>query len=130
MKRIIVSTSEKFQILNITQKVEENIKELNEGVVLVFLPHATAGLMLEEDEEGLKRDIIKKLREIVPEDGKYEHNKIDDNAHAHILSGMVKQFVILPVKNGRFVRGTWQEILLLEFDGPREREVIIELIPS
>ncbi|MCD6403816.1 MAG: YjbQ family protein [Nanoarchaeota archaeon] len=130
MKEIKVSTKGKFDIINLTDLVEREIRDVKEGVALVFLPHATSALILNEDEEGLREDILNKLRELVPEKGDYLHNRIDDNAHAHILSSLLKQFVLLPVKDGRLVRGTWQELLLLEFDGPRERRVLMEILRS
>jgi len=130
MKEIKVSTKGKFDLINITDLVEREVRDVKEGVVLVFLPHATSALILNEDEGGLREDILNKLRELVPEKGDYLHNRIDDNAHAHILSSLLKQFVLLPVKDGRLVRGTWQEVLLLEFDGPRERRVLIEILKS
>ncbi|RLG16827.1 YjbQ family protein [Nanoarchaeota archaeon] len=130
MREIKVSTKGKFDIINLTELVEREVRDVKEGVVLVFLPHATSALILNEDEGGLREDILNKLRELVPEKGDYLHNRIDDNAHAHILSSLLKQFVLLPVKDGRLVRGTWQEILLLEFDGPRERRVLIEILKS
>ena len=130
MKEIKVSTKGKFDLINITDLVEREVRDVKEGVVLVFLPHATSALILNEDEGGLREDILNKLKELVPEKGDYLHNRIDDNAHAHILSSLLKQFVLLPVKDGRLVRGTWQEVLLLEFDGPRERRVLIEILKS
>jgi len=128
MREIRVSTKGKFDLVNITDLVEREVRGVKEGVVFVFLPHATSALIMNEDEGGLKEDILNKLRELVPEDGNYLHNRIDDNAHAHILSSILKQFVLLPVKDGKLLRGTWQEILLLEFDGPRERRVLIKVL--
>ncbi len=123
MKTITIRTNEKIELINITDDVEDFAKE-KQGVCFVFVPHATAALIMEEGERGLKKDIIGKIKELFY-NGDYEHNKIDNNAAAHLASGFLKQFLVLPVKNGSLVRGTWQEIFLVELDGPRTRQVII-----
>jgi len=124
-----VATEKRYQLVNITQEVEEMVEEsgIKEGLVLVFVPHSTAGIILTENEERLKNDwleIFKKLTSGID----FLHNQIDDNADSHILSGLVGQGRVLPIKDGKIVRGTWQQILLAEFDGPRERKVIMEII--
>ena len=124
-----VATEKRYQLVNITQEVEEMVEEsgIKDGLVLVFVPHSTAGIILTENEERLKNDwleIFKKLTSGID----FLHNQIDDNADSHILSGLVGQGRVLPIKDGKIVRGTWQQILLAEFDGPRERKVIMEII--
>ena len=124
-----VATEKRYQLVNITQEVEEMVEEsgIKEGLVLVFVPHSTAGIILTENEERLQKDwleIFKKLTSGID----FLHNQIDDNADSHILSGLVGQGRVLPIKDGKIVRGTWQQILLAEFDGPRERKVIMEII--
>ncbi|MCD6085945.1 YjbQ family protein, partial [bacterium] len=101
--------------------------KVEDGLVLVFVPHSTAGVVLTENEKGLKNDwieIFKKLTSGI----EFEHNKIDDNADSHLLSGLIGQGKVLPIKDGKIIRGTWQQIFLVEFDGPRERKVILEII--
>jgi len=77
----------------------------------------------------LKNDWLKILKKIV-EGEKFEHDRIDDNADSHILSGVLGQGKTLPVENGRIIRGTWQQIFLVELDGPRTRRVVIKAIKS
>ncbi|MEO0087953.1 MAG: secondary thiamine-phosphate synthase enzyme YjbQ [candidate division WOR-3 bacterium] len=129
LKEFSISTSRKYQLVNITEKVEKVVVEakVKEGVVLVFVPHSTAGILLTEEEEGLKRDWLKLFEKIVS-GLDFEHNRIDNNADAHLLSGLIGQSKVLPIKEGKLVRGTWQEIFLAEFDGPRERKVIVEIV--
>lgn len=124
MERIQIGTEGKIGLVNITQRVEEYAGRKKDGICFVFVPHATAALMMQEDETGLKKDIIGKIREIFY-NGDYEHDRIDNNAAAHLGSGFLKQFVLLPVQDGKLVRGTWQEIFLVELDGPRNRDVIL-----
>ncbi|MGB9911318.1 MAG: secondary thiamine-phosphate synthase enzyme YjbQ [Microgenomates group bacterium] len=123
-----ILTQQKYQLINITSKIEEIVVEakIEEGIVLVFVPHSTAGILLTEDEEGLKRDWLKFFEKIISGID-FEHNKIDNNAEAHLLAGLVGQSKVLPVKEGKLIRGSWQEIFLVEFDGPRERKIIVKL---
>ena len=128
-KEFNVSTENRYQLINITEKVEKIVKESNvkNGLVLIFVPHSTAGIILTEDEEGLKKDwleVLKKLTFGID----FQHNKIDNNADSHILSGLTGQGKILPIKDNKVIRGTWQQIFLVEFDGPRTRKIIVKII--
>jgi len=124
-----ISTENRYQLVDITEEVERIVGEsgVKNGLALVFVPHSTAGIVLTENERGLKNDwleIFKKLTSGID----FEHNKIDDNADSHILSGLIGQGRVLPIKDNRIIRGTWQQIFLAEFDGPRERRVIVEIL--
>ena len=87
-------------------------------------------IILQENEQGLKKDIIKTIKKLFY--GKnYEHDIIDDNAASHLASGFLGQSKILPIENSKLIRGTWQRILFIELDGPRNyREVIVNLIKN
>lgn len=124
-KELRVETSSRRSLVNITDKVEAVVKEsgISEGIALVFLAHATAALFANEDEPRIRRDYEAFFERLAPSSGQYEHNAIDDNADAHLLSALLKQFYVFPVKGGKLVRGTWQELFLAEFDGPRLRRV-------
>jgi secondary thiamine-phosphate synthase enzyme len=129
LKEFNISTKERYQLIDITEKVEEIAQRsgVKDGLVLVFVPHSTAGIILTEDESGLKEDWLKFLKKIVS-GFDFLHNRIDNNADSHILSGLVGQGKTLAVEDGKLVRGTWQQIFLAEFDGPRTRKVIIRII--
>ncbi len=129
-KEITIETNQRRELINITEKVEEVVKESNikNGVVLIFVPHATAALITNEDEPNIKKDYLNLFEKLVPENGNYYHNLIDNNADAHLLSVLLKPFLIFPIKDNRVVRGTWQEIFLVELDGPRIRRIIIEVL--
>ncbi len=118
-----ISTSRRIQAIDITDKVNKVVEKsgLKNGLCQVFVPHATAGIILEEAESGLLRDIENKVEDMFPKGTGYEHDRIDDNASSHLGSGFIGQSRTLPIKDGRIVRGTWQRPLLIEMDGPRSR---------
>ncbi|MEM1611813.1 MAG: secondary thiamine-phosphate synthase enzyme YjbQ [Desulfurococcaceae archaeon] len=124
-----VKTSERFQLVDITGMVEEVVRNsgVSNGLVLVFAPHATAAIIVNEREPGLISDILNKVKELTePGSPKWKHNTVDDNAHAHIGSTFFGAERVFPVVNGRLLRGTWQNIFFLEMDGPRPgREVCV-----
>jgi thiamine phosphate synthase YjbQ (UPF0047 family) len=111
-----IKTDERYQLRDITKEVEEIVAKSNvdSGLCLVFVAHSTAAIILTENESGLKND--------------WEHDRIDDNADSHILSGLLGQGKVLPIENGRIIRGTWQNIFLVELDGPRTRRITINII--
>ena len=125
-----VTTSSRIEIVDITSEVENVVARsgIKNGVCIVHLPHATAALMLNEAEIRLWQDYLRLVKEIFKPDWDWQHNIIDSNAHAHLASGFIGQTRILPIKDGRLVRGTWQNILLLELDGPRHRRVVVEVM--
>lgn len=126
-KEFVVETGRRREIVNITQYVENIVYEskIKEGLVLIFVPHATAALFANEDEKYIKEDYLEFFEKLASESNNYHHNIIDNNADAHLLSSIFKQFYVFPVKDGRIIRGTWQELFLAEFDGPRHRKVIV-----
>lgn len=128
MERFEVQSKERYELINITDRVEAIVEKskIKNGLVFVFIPHSTAGIVLTEDEPGLKKDWLDFLKKIVS-GFDFLHNRIDNNADSHILSGLIGQGKTLPVENGQIVRGTWQDIFLVELDGPRSRKVLIKI---
>jgi len=125
------SSDRRFQVINITPQVEEVVHDsgIKEGLVHVFVPHATAAVITNEYEPRIVSDYIEWIIKNVPPNYSWRHNEIDNNAHAHITSALVGPSRTFPVHNNEIVRGTWQEIMLLELDGPRSvRRVIVEVI--
>lgn len=125
-----VSTSERFQLVDITREVEAIVEAsgVKEGIVQIFVPHATAAIIANENEARLLQDIIEAVKKLAPPEAPWRHNIIDDNAHAHIIASIVGPSRDFPVSDGRVVRGTWQSIMLLELDGPRTRRVIVTVL--
>lgn len=125
-KEFRVSTRNRYQLVNVTGEIDEIIRKsgVKDGLCFVFVPHSTAAIILTENEEGLKKDWLSVLKKLVL-GFDFLHDRIDNNADSHILSGLIGQGKNLPVQNGRLIRGTWQQIFLAEFDGPRTRKVIV-----
>lgn len=131
VKELRYRTERQVQVLDITADVEEAVSEsgIRNGFVIVFAPHATAAVILNEAEEGLMKDIEDKILELFPRSGNYRHNIIDDNANSHLASAFLGQGKVMPLVNGKVIRGTWQNVLLVEVDGPRQvRRVIVEVV--
>lgn len=128
MTRFNVSTQTQKQVLDITDQVNEEIAKQNfkEGVCNLFLTHTTAALTTADLDPGTDQDYLKAFEELIPKlDYKHPH----DSSHTpdHILSTLIGTSLTLPVENGKLLLGTWQRVVLIEFDGPRERHVVITL---
>jgi len=122
------STSKRFELVDITHRVEEFVREsgIRNGILLVYAPHATGSIIVNEAEHGLMNDILEKVKEFTePGSSKWRHNLIDDNAHAHIGSALFGHERVFPIIDGRIVKGTWQNVFFLEMDGPRSRRKIV-----
>jgi secondary thiamine-phosphate synthase enzyme len=119
-----VKTSKRSEMIDITSEIQDSIDEmgLEEGLVLVYCPHTTAGVTVNEGADpAVAKDILNKLDEIIPWEGDYRH--AEGNSPAHIKSTLVGSSVSLWVDGGRISLGTWQKVFFCEFDGPRNRKV-------
>lgn len=130
--KIRLTTNGTNDIINITDKINEIIKEEHfiEGNVLVFVPGATAGISTIEFEPGLLVDYPNFLEKIIPIAGTYQHNETwnDGNGYAHVRATLQGASLTIPFINSVMILGTWQQIILLEFDNrPRNREIIVQL---
>ncbi|MCS7121246.1 MAG: secondary thiamine-phosphate synthase enzyme YjbQ [Archaeoglobaceae archaeon] len=123
MEVLEIRTTKRVEVVDITDKVE---KLAGGEAVLVYTPHTTTAIVLNEAESGLLKDLLNFLEKLVPSGEYYEHNRIDDNADAHIRASILGNSVLIPVFNGKLALGTWQRILFLEFDGPRSRKIFIK----
>jgi len=125
---INIETDQRYQLIDITDQVESIISKskIKEGICLVFVPHSTAAIILTENESGLKNDWLKILKKLVAGE-KFEHDRIDNNADSHLLSGLLGQGKVLPLEDSKIIRGTWQNIFLVELNGPRTRRVIVKI---
>jgi len=119
-----VKTSKRSEMIDITSEIQDSIDEmgLEEGLVLVYCPHTTAGVTVNEGADpAVAKDILNKLDEIIPWEGDYRH--AEGNSPAHIKSTLVGSSVSLWVDGGRISLGTWQKVFFCEFDGPRNRKI-------
>lgn len=126
-RELTFSTRKHREVLDITDEVLAAVREsgIKNGLLLVQLPHATAALVLNENESGLVQDLLDKMEEFAPMSGGYHHDEIDDNAHAHMKSAFIGSSRVLPIVDGRVVRGTWQNFMVIEEDGPRTRRLVV-----
>jgi secondary thiamine-phosphate synthase enzyme len=127
---ISVSTNRELDLVDITDDVSNFVNQcdVESGICLVNSLHTTAALIVNENESGLKEDIIRKVKEEFPKGQGWKHDGADNNANAHLANVFLGHSKVLPIRNGKLVRGTWQNIFLLELDGPRTRRVLIEVI--
>jgi secondary thiamine-phosphate synthase enzyme len=127
-KEVSLSTKERLELLDITEHVSSFVREckMESGICLVNSPHSTTAIIVNEHESGLMADILRKVREEFPRGAGWHHDRIDNNADAHLASVFLGHSKIFPIRNGRLERGTWQNIFLLELDGSRTRRVLLE----
>ncbi|MBI5680788.1 MAG: YjbQ family protein [Methanobacterium sp.] len=126
-KTIYIETEKKGDIINLTHKIESIVQEskINDGIVHVFAPHATAVFALTELESNLREDIKKLLEDVAPEVG-WKHGA---NAFSHLRSMLLPPDKTLPVRNGRVIRGTWQDLFFIEADtSGRLRKIELTII--
>ena len=131
MVRIRLRTRSAQCLEDVTQQVNEAVRGsgVDEGVCHLFVPHTTAGLVINENADpDVGRDLIEKLEALVPSDASYHH--YEGNAHAHIKSSLVGQSAAVPVADGRLALGRWQGVFVAEFDGPRERELLVTVVAA
>ncbi len=124
-------TSKSREYINITSQVEDIVREsgIREGMVLVSAMHITAGVYVNDDEQGLIRDIDEWLETLAPFREDYRHHRTGEtNGDAHLKSLLVHHEVIVPVTAGRLDFGPWQQIYYAEFDGQRTKRVIVKVM--
>ncbi|MHB0913798.1 MAG: secondary thiamine-phosphate synthase enzyme YjbQ [Armatimonadota bacterium] len=128
MKKISVKTSARSELVDITRKVEEAVREsgLSDGICTVYVPHTTAGVTINENADpDVVTDIIATLNRLVPQDAGYRH--AEGNSDAHVKASMMGFSATVLVEGGRLLLGTWQDIYFCEFDGPRQRQVYVRV---
>ncbi len=128
-KELTYNSGGNSDIIDITGDVQEivSVSRLNEGQALVFTPGATAAVTTIETEDGLIEDIKDMFERMIPEDMAYAHH--DDNGHSHVRASLLGPSEIVPFKDGKLILGTWQNIIMVDFDTrPRRRRVVVQLI--
>ena len=125
----VISTDCRRQITDITDQVGESLAAMDiaDGLVCISVAHCTCCVYVNENESGLVEDMLSLLDEIAGR-GNWRHDRIDDNADAHLCASVVGNSVTLPVRGRRMELGTWQRVMLVELDGPRSRRVTVTAI--
>lgn len=128
IKKFSLSTHSRSELIDISSQVEDIVKEarVEEGTCRVFVPHTTAGILINEGADpSVRRDILNQLDKIIPWSGDYQHR--EGNSPAHIKASLVGSSETIFVEKSQLVLGTWQSIYFCEFDGPRHRQVIVKI---
>ncbi|MCS6956754.1 MAG: secondary thiamine-phosphate synthase enzyme YjbQ [Patescibacteria group bacterium] len=131
-KYLTIKTNKKIEIINITKQVKEALEEsgIKEGLCLINSMHITSSVFINDEEEGLKKDFIDWLENLAPYDyHRWKHNLTgEDNAHVHLKRTIMGREVVIAITEGNFDFGPWEEIFYGEFDGNREKKVLIKII--
>ena len=133
MNTIVISTSKREGLYDITQEVERIVDSSNveNGLVNVYVQGATAAIMIQENwDDSVQLDVVNFLRKIIPS-GQWLHDAQDGNGDSHLKAGLVGPSETIPIINGSMGLSTWQNIFLCEFDGPRDkRSIVVSIIKT
>jgi secondary thiamine-phosphate synthase enzyme len=129
---VAVETRGDSHMIDLTARVQEVVRRhgFREGQALVFVSGSTAGLTTVEFEPGLEKDLPAALERLAPRGIEYAHEETwhDDNGHAHVRASLLGPSLAVPFKEGRLLLGTWQQVVLIDFDTrPRRRDVVVQL---
>ena len=131
-KELTLRTQTRRAYLNITPQVEAALTEsgIREGLCLVNAMHITASVFINDHESGLHRDFERWLEKLAPEKphSQYDHNGYEDNADAHLKRSIMGREVVVGITNGKLDFGTWEQIFYGEFDGMRDKRVLVKII--
>ena len=127
MPEITLRSERRTQLIEITRDVERALEGAQGSAALIFVPHTTAGVTINENADpAVARDFERALERIVGDDWGWQHVEAgEENAPSHIRSALMSPQVVVPLDGGRLALGTWQGIFFCEFDGPRTRKVLV-----
>ena len=127
---VTIRTDARCQMIEVTDRVARLVAEskVTEGMAIVYVPHTTAAVTINENADpDVKHDMLKKLETLIPKEEPY-YLHVEGNSDSHVKTSLVGNSVMVLVERGRLVLGRWQGIYFCEFDGPREREMMIKLV--
>jgi len=131
-KELTFNTNSRRAFLNITPQIDKALADsgINEGLCLVNAMNITASVFINDHESGLHRDFERWLEKLAPEKphSQYDHNGYEDNADAHLKRSVMGREVVVAVTNGKLDFGTWEQIFYGEFDGMRDKRVLVKII--
>jgi secondary thiamine-phosphate synthase enzyme len=131
MTVLTVKTTQRFACLDVTQSVTEIVRAsgVRSGLCHVMALHATAAIVVNEnDDPNIGVDLLAALARMVPDGPGWLHDRIDDNATAHLKAAILGPQETLAIEDGRLLLGRWQAIMLVELDGPRERRISVQVV--
>jgi secondary thiamine-phosphate synthase enzyme len=129
IRQLRVKTNARTELVDITQGVQRLVAEsgIRSGICYIYVPHTTSAITINENSDpNVGRDILKELNKVIPFDDNYGHN--EGNSAAHIKSSIVGVSKTVIVEDSRLALGTWQAVFFCEFDGPRDRRVMVKVI--
>lgn len=127
--RIDVESGERVEVIDVTGAVAKAVPtDLETGICHVYVPHTTAGIIVNEHEPRLIDDLERLLGGLAPRGDDYGHDTVDDNADAHLRAMLLGESVSVPVEDGELALGTWQSVLFVECDGPRTRRLRVTTV--
>ena len=132
MAEIRLRTTAKRQMIDLTARVADIVAgtRVDEGLCNVYVTHATAAIVVNEnDDPNVCVDVLDLLDRLIPA-GKWRHDKVDGNAASHIQATILGPSETIPIRGGRLLLGTWQAVMLVELDGPRDRRIVVTTLPS
>jgi secondary thiamine-phosphate synthase enzyme len=132
-KEISLKTGGNPDVLDLTHQVQEGLRDLylNDGIVTVFVPGSTAGITTIEFESGVVHDLQEAFERLIPQTISYEHNRRwgDGNGFSHVRAALCKPSLTIPFAGKKLLLGTWQQIVLVDFDNrPRKRRIVLQII--
>ncbi|MCE8423992.1 MAG: YjbQ family protein [Candidatus Methanoperedens sp.] len=127
-----IKTTTQTELIDITDRVRSRILEsgIKDGICVITTRHTTSSIIINENERGLRNDILDMLETLVPRNKNYAHDLIDNNAHSHLRAVLLGMNAMVPIEDGHPVLGTWQSIFFVELDGPRNRTINIKILES
>ncbi|MBA2361078.1 MAG: YjbQ family protein [Actinobacteria bacterium] len=127
MREITLRSERRTQLIDVTREVASALEGTGAAAALIFIPHTTAGVMINEHADpAVGRDFERALERMVGDDWGWEHVEDgEENAPSHIRAALMSSQAVVPLRDGRLALGTWQGIFFCEFDGPRERKVLV-----
>jgi len=131
MQELKLHTDSRITLVDVTMEVNRAVGEtgVTSGLCNLFVPHTTASVIVSENwDPDVTSDMIKQLEKIVPRDGGYRHD--EGNSQAHILSVMHSTSINIPVRGGKLALGRWQGVMFAEFDGPRDRALMVTVVKA
>ena len=127
-----IRTTAKRQMIDLTARVADIVAgtRVDEGLCNVYVTHATAAIVVNEnDDPNVCVDVLDLLDRLIPA-GEWRHDKVDGNAASHIQATILGPSETIPVRGGKLLLGTWQAVMLVELDGPRDRRIVVTTLPN
>ena len=133
---VSIRTHSVYEVLDVTDNIVSILakSKIKDGLLVCYVPHTTAAITINEGDETVFEDLLGLLKKWVPRKGNYKHNAKyagipqEENAHAHIISSIIQPSITIPITGNGLELGTWQRILFIELDGPRNRRIHVKIM--